>query len=53
MTDSMRAAISLTERRRMLQIEYNKERGIEPTTVMKTSPTSSAVCGPSRCRAGK
>ncbi|HUZ42111.1 MAG TPA: excinuclease ABC subunit UvrB [Acidimicrobiales bacterium] len=35
MTDSMRAAISMTERRRMLQIEYNKERGIEPTTVMK------------------
>jgi excinuclease ABC subunit B len=35
MTDSMRAAISLTERRRMLQIEYNKEHGIEPTTVMK------------------
>ncbi|HEY5010252.1 MAG TPA: helicase-related protein, partial [Acidimicrobiales bacterium] len=35
MTDSMRAAISLTERRRLLQIEYNKERGIEPTTVMK------------------
>jgi excinuclease ABC subunit B len=35
MTDSMRAAISLTERRRMLQIDYNKERGIEPTTVMK------------------
>ena len=35
MTDSMRAAISLTERRRMLQIEYNRERGIEPTTVMK------------------
>ena len=35
MTDSMRAAISLTERRRMLQIEYNHEHGIEPTTVMK------------------
>jgi excinuclease ABC subunit B len=35
MTDSMRAAISLTERRRLLQIEYNTERGIEPTTVMK------------------
>jgi excinuclease ABC subunit B len=35
MTDSMRAAISLTERRRLLQIEYNKEHGIEPTTVMK------------------
>ena len=35
MTDSMRAAISLTERRRMLQIEHNHEHGIEPTTVMK------------------
>jgi excinuclease ABC subunit B len=35
MTDSMRAAISLTERRRMLQVEYNHEHGIEPTTVMK------------------
>jgi len=35
MTDSMRAAISLTERRRLLQIEYNHEHGIEPTTVMK------------------
>jgi excinuclease ABC subunit B len=35
MTDSMRAAISLTERRRLLQIEYNTEHGIEPTTVMK------------------
>ena len=35
MTDSMRAAISLTERRRLLQIDYNREHGIEPTTVMK------------------
>ena len=35
MTDSMRAAISLTERRRHLQIAYNKEHGIEPTTVTK------------------
>jgi excinuclease ABC subunit B len=35
MTDSMRAAISLTERRRLLQMEYNTEHGIEPTTVMK------------------
>src|SRR5487761_2412285 len=34
-TDSMREAISLTERRRLAQIEYNLERGIEPTTVMK------------------
>ena len=35
MTDSMRAAISLTERRRMLQVAYNTEHGIEPMTVMK------------------
>ncbi len=35
MTDSMSAAISLTERRRLMQIEYNKEHGIEPKTVMK------------------
>jgi excinuclease ABC subunit B len=35
MTDSMRASISLTERRRLLQIAYNEEHGIEPTTVMK------------------
>jgi excinuclease ABC subunit B len=35
MTDSMRASISLTERRRLLQIAYNQEHGIEPTTVMK------------------
>jgi excinuclease ABC subunit B len=35
MTDSMREAVSLTERRRMLQIAYNLEHGIEPQTVMK------------------
>ena len=35
MTDSMRASISLTERRRLMQIAYNEEHGIEPTTVMK------------------
>ena len=35
MTDSMREAVSLTERRRTLQVAYNKERGIEPQTVMK------------------
>jgi excinuclease ABC subunit B len=34
-TDSMRAAISLTERRRLLQVAYNEEHGIEPQTVMK------------------
>jgi len=35
MTDSMRDAISLTERRRLVQIAYNAEHGIEPKTVMK------------------
>ncbi len=35
MTDSMRDAISLTERRRLVQVAYNEEHGIEPTTVMK------------------
>ncbi len=35
MTDSMRDAISLTERRRLVQVAYNAEHGIEPKTVMK------------------
>ena len=34
-TDSMRDAISVTERRRLTQIAYNEERGITPTTVTK------------------
>ncbi len=34
-TDSMRQALSLTERRRQAQIAYNTEHGIEPRTVMK------------------
>ncbi len=35
MTESMRLAITVTERRRMAQIAYNAEHGIEPKTVMK------------------
>jgi len=34
-TDSMRSAITTTERRRIAQIAYNKERGITPQTVTK------------------
>ncbi|MHB8333371.1 MAG: excinuclease ABC subunit UvrB [Acidimicrobiales bacterium] len=34
-TDSMRDAIGLTQRRRQHQIEYNLEHGIEPRTVTK------------------
>ena len=35
MTDSMREAVSLTERRRTLQVAHNLKHGIEPRTVMK------------------
>jgi excinuclease ABC subunit B len=34
-TDSMRKAISETQRRRKLQIEYNLEHGIDPQTIRK------------------
>ncbi|MFI5035725.1 MAG: excinuclease ABC subunit UvrB [Acidimicrobiales bacterium] len=34
-TDSMREAVSLTERRRHLQVAYNAENGIEPQSIMK------------------
>ena len=34
-TDSMKAAISETERRRKIQMEYNEEHGITPQTIQK------------------
>ncbi len=35
-TDSMQRAIDVTERRRKIQKEYNKEHGIEPKTIIKS-----------------
>ncbi|HXI46189.1 MAG TPA: helicase-related protein, partial [Candidatus Acidoferrales bacterium] len=35
MTDSMRAAIEETDRRRAVQAKYNVDHGIEPTTIVK------------------
>jgi len=34
-TDSMKQAISETQRRRMIQIAYNREHGIDPQTIRK------------------
>ena len=34
-TDSMREAIDATERRRSLQMKFNKEHGITPKTIVK------------------
>ncbi|MEW6059555.1 MAG: excinuclease ABC subunit UvrB, partial [Actinomycetota bacterium] len=34
-TDSMRAAISETQRRRKIQMEYNREHGIDPQSIRK------------------
>ncbi|MBI1297693.1 excinuclease ABC subunit UvrB [bacterium] len=36
MTDSMRAAISETDRRRTIQEAYNREHGIEPRSIIKS-----------------
>ena len=35
-TDSMRLAINETERRRNVQMKYNEEHGITPTTIQKS-----------------
>ncbi|WP_415282206.1 excinuclease ABC subunit UvrB [Candidatus Nitrososphaera sp. FF02] len=40
MTDSMKEAIEETERRRNRQLQYNKERGITPKTIVKPVPES-------------
>ena len=34
-TDSMKAAINETNRRRMLQLQYNEDHGIDPQTIRK------------------
>jgi excinuclease ABC subunit B len=34
-TDSMRAAIGETQRRRQIQLAYNEEHGIDPQTIRK------------------
>lgn len=40
MTDSMRKAMEETERRRTMQIAYNKEHNIIPRTIVKTTSNS-------------
>ncbi len=35
LTDSMRTAISETQRRRKIQLEHNREHGIDPQTIRK------------------
>ncbi len=40
MTDSMKAAIEETDRRRTIQREYNTKHGIEPRSIIKSLPIS-------------
>ncbi len=52
MTDSMRKAISETNRRRKVQLEYNAEHGIDPQTVRKkVTDILEMLRGPRRRRA--
>ncbi len=51
-TDSMKSAINETNRRRMLQLQYNEEHGIDPQTIRKKVSdilelVSSSTDGPS------
>jgi excinuclease ABC subunit B len=48
MTDSMQRAISETNRRRLLQQEYNREHGIDPQTIRKAVTDILAYLRPSQ-----
>ena len=52
-TDSMKAAISETQRRRQIQMAYNREHGIDPQTIRKQGhghPADAAVATPTTRR---
>jgi excinuclease ABC subunit B len=49
-TESMRAAIDETNRRRGIQETFNRDHGIEPQTIVKAITTSTIACGRSPSR---